>query len=325
MTATTHVEAMQVPGRRLGRRAPKNAPHLKLGSFLTGVVPEHPVAADHLAGATYGLYGNDTYGDCGPTSVANQRRLVTAHLGGAEQDPSQDDVFDLYRRSGNPGFDPATDADDNGVDMQTMLEAVQSGGIGGVKCLAFAKVDVSNLDEVRAAISIFGSLLLGVNLEIAQQQQTNLGLWDYQRSSEWGGHAVLAGRYTSASQGADVAVVTWGEQVSTTDAFWTHQVEEAWVVIWPEHLGTVEFQQGVDQAKLAASFEALTGRPFPVQPSPQPDPGPAPVPSPPAVDPADEALVAALGPWLSEHHTGGNRRAVHAVETWMAAKGLRAS
>jgi hypothetical protein len=323
MTATTHVETEQVQGRRLGRRAPKNAPHLKLGSFLTGAVPAHPAAVDHLAGATYGLYGNDTYGDCGPTSVANQRRLITADLAGTEQDPTQDDVFDLYRRSGNPGFDPATDADDNGVDMQTMLEAVQSGGIGGVRCLAFAKVDTSNLDEVRAAISIFGSLLLGVNLETAQQAQTNNGLWDYQRSSEWGGHAVLAGRYTSASSGADVTVVTWAQEVGTTDAFWTHQVEEAWVVIWPEHLGSTVFQQGVDMAQLAADYEALTDRPFPDKPAPVP--GPAPVPAPPVVDAADEVLVHALGPWLNEHHTGDNRRAVHAVETWMAAKGLSAS
>lgn len=322
MTATTHVETEQVQGRRLGRRPAKNAPHLKLAAFLTGVVPEHPTAVDHLAGATYGLYGNDTYGDCGPTSVANQRRLITAHLAGAEQDPSQDDVFDLYRRSGNPNFDPATDADDNGVDMQTMLEAVQSGGIGAVKCLAFAKVDVSNLDEVRAAISIFGSVLLGVNLETAQQTQTNNGLWDYQQSGEWGGHAILAGRYTSATHGADVSVVTWAEIVATTDAFWTHQVEEAWVVVWPEHLGTVAFQQGVNLAALAEAYSALTGRPFPVQPSPQPAPGPAPVPAPPAVDPADEALVADLRHWLNEHHTGDNRRAAHAVETWMAAKGL---
>lgn len=311
-----HIETVVVDGQRLGRRPPKNSPHLKLASFLTGVVPEHPAAVDHLAGATYGLYGNDQFGDCGPTSVANQRRLVTAHLSGAEQDPSQNDVFDLYRRSGNPGFDPATDADDNGVDMQTMLEAVQSGGIGGVRCLAFAKVDTSNLDEARAAISIFGSVLLGVNLETAQQNQTGNGLWDYQPSGEWGGHAVLAGRYTSASRGGDVAVVTWAEIVATTDAFWTRQVDEAWVVVWPEHLGTVEFQQGVNLAQLGADFTALTGRPFPGA-GPNPPEPPAP-----AVDPADRALASTLGPWLNERHTGDNRRAATAVRTWMAAKGL---
>jgi hypothetical protein len=60
--------------------------------------------------------------------VANSRKLITRYLDAAEVSPSQNDVFDLHRRSGNPGFDPTLAAedpnqDDNGVDMQTMLEA----------------------------------------------------------------------------------------------------------------------------------------------------------------------------------------------------------
>lgn len=321
MTATTHVETEQVQGRRLGRRPAKNAPALRLATMLTGTVPAHPSSADHFQEVTdWGLYENDRFGDCGPTSAANQRKLVTRYLAGLEQSPTQDDVFALYRAAGNPDFDPTSGAGDNGVDMQTMCEALVKVGIGGTKALAFAKVDQSNLEEVKAGIAIFGSLLLGVDLEVAQQGQTNNGLWDYQASSEWGGHAILAGVYGSSSTGADVDVITWAQVVGLTDRFWQNQVQEAWVVVWPEHLEHAAFLEGVDQAALAADFEALTGRPFPVQPSPQPGPGP--VPAPPAADAADEALVTALGPWLSEHHTGDNRRAVHAVETWMAAKGI---
>jgi hypothetical protein len=322
MTATTHVETTQLPGRRLGRRAPKNADHLKLADLLTGVVPAHPATDDNLSRATYGLYQNDRFGDCGPTSAANMRRQITMYLTGVEHDPTQDDVFALYRASGNPNFDPTTGADDNGVDMQTMCEALTTVGIGGVKALAFAKVDHTNLDEVKAAVAIFGGLLLGVNLETAQQTQTDNGVWDVQQSPEWGGHEILAGAYRAVSSGADVTVITWAQTVGLTDRFWEQQVEEAWVVVWPEHLGHVAFLEGVDQAALAADYTALTGRPFPVQPSPQPVPGPAPVPAPPVVDPADQALVATLRPWLNEHHTGDNRRAVTAVRTWMATKAL---
>lgn len=314
------------PTRKLGRRAPSNRPALRLGPLLTGTVPTHPASADHFARVSdWGLYRNDAYGDCGPTSVANSRKLITRYLTTAEQSPTQDDVFDLYRRSGNPGFDPATDADDNGVDMQTMLEAVHAGGIGGIRCVAFAKVDPKDLDEVRAAVSIFGFVLLGVDLEVAQQTQTGAGLWDYGRSSEWGGHAVLAGRYATGLSDR-LGVVTWGEVVDTTDAFLGHQLEEAWVVIWPEHLGTQAFQQGVDQGALARDYQALTGREFPVQPAPAPQP-PAPVPvvppSPaPVVDAADAALVAALGPWASQRHVGANHAAAVAFERWKRAKGL---
>src|SRR6185295_14375671 len=104
-----------------------------------------------------------------PVSVANSLKLITLTGDGTEISVTQNDVFDLYRRSGNPNFDPETGKDDNGVDMQTMLEALLKGGIGGRTPLAFAKVDAHNLDEVRAAIAYFGCVLFGVDLQVAQQ------------------------------------------------------------------------------------------------------------------------------------------------------------
>ena len=55
--------AVRVPGK-YGRRAPKRAPMLKLGPLLTGVVPEHPAAADYLAamGGGWQILGNDGAG-----------------------------------------------------------------------------------------------------------------------------------------------------------------------------------------------------------------------------------------------------------------------
>ena len=49
------------------------------------------------------------------------------------------------------------------------------------------------------------------------------------------------------------------QETSFTDGFWANGVEEAWVVIWPEHLGTKEFLEGVDLAELAADYQAMTG------------------------------------------------------------------
>jgi hypothetical protein len=177
------------------------------------------------------------------------------------QAPSQDEVFDLYRRSGNPNFDPATGVDDNGVNMQLMLQAVVSGGIGGVKGLGFAKVDTRNEEELKAAVAIFGFLLFGVNLENAQKTQTNSGVWDYSWSLAWGGHAILGAAYEA--NGIDV--VTWAQRVRMTDRFVQKQLDEAWVLIWPEHLRDKTFLEGVDMQALAKDFSAITGRPFPVK------------------------------------------------------------
>lgn len=312
-------ESIIHPGRRLGRRPPKRAPALRLGRYLTGVVPAHPLTADHFGKvAAWEMGGNDQFGTCGPTSVANLRRLIVGYLaaGAPAVVPTLADVFDLYRRSGNPRFDPSLPAgdpiqDDKGVDMQTMLEALVAGGIGGVKPLAFAAVDHASLDELRAAIDLFGGLLYGVTLEMAQRTQTDAGLWNYLASPEWGGHAILAGRYTSRARGEDVAVVTWTQVVGTTDAFEAHQLQEAWVVIWPELLASASFQAGVDLGVLAADYKALTGKDFPAVVPPGPAPAPAPTPGP---SPAPSGLLQELAALY--------RRDVAAVEAWLKAHGL---
>lgn len=303
----------------LGRRPAKNAPALRLAPLLTGVVPAHPTVADHFSQVRRWFLGrNSEFGTCGPTSVANYLKLVFRYLLGEDITVTDDAIFDLYRRSGNPNFDPATGDGDQGVDMQTMCEALVAGGIQivradgrleTVKPVAFAKVNADSLDEVRAAISIFGGVLFGVDLEDAQQSQTDIlpPLWDYRASLDWGGHAVAAGRYTSAAAGSDISVVSWANIVGTTDAFCRAQLDEAWVVVLPQHLDHPAFQQGVDLAAFADAYRQLTGRQLPV-PAPQPD--------------ADHQLATALRAWTGAKHVGANAAAARAVRTWMRAKGL---
>ena len=53
---------------------------------------------------------------------------------------------------------------------------------------------------MRAVTSIFGASILAVDLDVAQQGQTDAGLWDYvARSGTWGGHAIPGGAYTSSA------------------------------------------------------------------------------------------------------------------------------
>lgn len=288
-----------VEGRRLGKKKPVDKPRLELSRYLTGVVPAHPPIVDHFSRINdWGLYHNDEFGVCGPTFVANSRKLTTGYLAAQEQEPTDQEVFDLYRRSGNPRFDPNKawndpTQDDNGVIMQDMLAEVVKNGFAGVNALGFAAVDTKNLDEVRAAIAIFGFLGFGVDLKTAQQEQTNHRLWDYvSGSGEWGGHAILAGRYAdSTDDGQDrLAVITWADVVDCTDNFLLNQLDEAWVVIWPEHLQDRTFMEGIDLATFAQDYEQITGRPFPVPISPTPvPPAPAPAPTPPAPTPAPPA------------------------------------
>jgi hypothetical protein len=283
------------PTLKTGLRPPKPMlPTLRLGDFLTGVVPSHPVTLDYLnttKGVTFGLYTNDTFGICGPTAVANSRRLTTAKLIGTMQAPTQADVNDLYRRSGNPRFDPTLSPDDprqddNGVNLQEMLDEVVKNGIGGVKALAHASVDVSNLDEVAAAIAIFGGVLTGVNLQKSQQAQTDRGFWDYSPAAPWGGHAIVHGSYGPKGEG----LISWAKYIIATMAFLKHQLSEVRVVIWQEHLTDNGFLEGVDLAALASGYQSLTGRRFPAVVPPKP-----PVPPAPPIPSSSLVVTAALG------------------------------
>ena len=308
-----------------GRRPPKRAPAIRLGEVLTGVVPEHPAAADYLAALHGGweMLGNDSAGDCVAVTWANVRRLVTATLA-TENYPSQAEVWKVYKTQ-NPDFNPDGDPNvngpgspaDQGMDIQTLLEyLVKTGGPDGVKAVGFASVNLSDPDEVKAAIAIFGYVWTGLNVLDANMDEFNTDRpWDYVAGSPLdGGHSVVTGGYGApgaGSLGGDERFITWAEETSFTDAFWSHETEEAWVVIWPEHLGSEEFLAGVDMTMFAADYTAITGRPFPV---------PVPPPPPPA-DP-DAALWAVAGPWCAQTRTRPDLVMLKAaLEAWHAATG----
>lgn len=289
---------------QFGRKTPKNAPAISFRAILSGTIPPHPSAEDYGQAFTgWQMLGNDRYGDCVAVTWANQRALVSTVLAGKTEYPNQTEVFDLYKTQ-NPNFP----SQDNGMDIQTALEyLVNSGGPDGVKALAFARVDYSNVEELRAAHAIFGQVWYGVNVLNVNMTQFNQGQpWDYDpRSNIDGGHSITGVGYDSNY----TDFVTWAQETKWTEAFRTHQIEEAWVVIWPEHLGSKEFQQGVDLNALATAYTQITGSPFPVNPNPQPQP--------PTNDPELVAFAAVGDAWL---HSG---QAVHSPVFAAAFKKLK--
>jgi hypothetical protein len=259
---------------RLGRKPPVDKPRLKLASFLkAGAVPDHPSTVDYGAAINdWQMLGNDRWGDCVAVTWANNRYLTTEYLGQPYY-PTLPQVLDFYKTQ-NPGFPN----EDEGMVIQLALETLQrQGGPDGVKAVAFAEVDHTNLDEMRAAVAIFGGLWYGVDVTQANEDEFPSQPWDYVRNSPvLGGHAIVGTGYDPR-----LRFVTWAEETEFTDAFVQHQLEEAWAVIWPEHLGSRQFQQGVNLEQLAADYKSLTGRDLPIPeptptPQPPPDPGAAP-------------------------------------------------
>jgi hypothetical protein len=308
-------------------------PAIRLSRSLTGVVPVHPPAADYLARlGNWQMLGNDAKGDCVAVTWANTRRLVTATLTD-ERYPSLADTLKVYATQNAGGAD-------NGMVIQTLLGwLAKNAPPDGVKALGFAKVDHTNPDEVKAAIAIFGSVWTGIGVLQANETQFDSGQpWDYVSGSpDVGGHSIIVGGYGPPQGGAlggDERFITWAAETSFTDAFWQKLVDECWAVIWPEHLGSKAFQEGVDLAAFAADYTAITGKPFPVPvplpplppPPPPPPVPPVPVPVPPmgpdVATPADVALAGTLGQWPFKRHVGPNKAAAQAIVAWEHAKNL---
>lgn len=307
--------------RAYGRRTPKRAAAIPFARIFTGVTPEHPASADYAEPLNGGwkMLGNDVARVCGPVTWANFRRLVTA-IAGAEKYPDQDAVYELYRTQ-NPDFDPNGDPNvngpgspaDRGVDLQTLLEyLVKTGGPDGVKALAFARVNPSDPEEVKAAVAILGGVWTGIVVQEANQQDfADSKPWDYHRSSpDEGGHSVLTVGYApqgsaKGSLGGDERFLTWAEETSFTDRYFGRKVEELYAVIWPEHLTHPNFLAGIDLAALAKAYEEITGRKFPVDvnPTPVPTPPPAPTPSPaPDLDPRLVQTAQLMSGWAKDNN-----------------------
>jgi hypothetical protein len=293
-----------------GWRGPTERPVLDFGKYLAALLPEYPVTADHMSSvATWNGATNKLYGTCGPCSYANLIIMSYWYLTGELVTVTDEQIFAFYEASGNPNFDPQTHQGDNGVDNSVMLAAAQHTGLeithadGStefIKAVAYGTLSGQNLiEQMRAATALFGGVLIGVMLEIAQQAQTRAtpAIWNYSASPEWGGHDIFGGSYSSQS-GNDEQVISWLKKVGMSETFEGNQVQEVFVALIPIMLDHAPIIQGIDWNTLAADFQDLTGRPFPIPiPAPAPPPAPdPPSPDPPATDP-DVALSAAFQAW----------------------------
>lgn len=304
-------------GLKLGKKPPLDKPALRLRSILSGTVPDHPPEAHHLNIAGWKMLGNDRWGDCVAVTYADLRRLMS-RLVGAERYFTLDEVLAIYRTQ-NPDFD---NGQDEGMYIHLLLDyLIKNGGTDGVFPIAFAKVDHKNLEEVEAAISIFGALWVGFTvqeLHMSHDWPNNLPFDYHPGDVDAGGHSVVFGGFDSDRVGPGKDLKTWGQVRTFTDRGFQECVDEAWAVIWPENLGTSQFQEGISRDKLAAAFHSLTGRVLPLPPVPIDPATPA--------DAADVEYAVAVKEYLRSRSKWSiftpAGKLVKASRVWLGRKGL---
>jgi hypothetical protein len=246
---------MSHPTLKLGNRTLIHTkPALSLSDFFTGVLPATP-PVDYLTYRTrWPWWLNNQYGTCVAATWAGVLALVTFYLTGGEVILTDADIEAIYKTQ-NPNFP----AEDNGMDIQKLLEYLQQTG----KIAAFGTVAKSQHD---AGISIFGFEWTSIAVRASFYDDYNAGrpIRYVPSSTLEGYHSVMsAGHRDTAAD--DVRFETWTRECGFTQAFWnSSDVGTTWAVILPEHLKSKEFMAAMDIPALAAAFKTLTGRDLPM-------------------------------------------------------------
>lgn len=237
--------------------ADPSLPRIKLAPhFSPDGPPPYQVDWHSKVRDLWGMYLNNAIGDCTCAEVAHQILSASTYGEGRPVRLSDEDVLVAY--CDITGFDPYTGANDHGALIQDVLSYWRTVGFGGHKCVAFAEVNPDDMAEVKNAVSVFGSLDLGMQVPASAREQFAAGQpWDVGGDDRIvGGHSVELAGYDQSY----LYVVTWGKVTRMTYRFWHEYVSESWAVIMPEWLdANGEDPQGVNLRTLESDLWELTG------------------------------------------------------------------
>lgn len=207
---------------KLGKLAPKFHPKtLDLSKFLKSDAPlpdpgkiylEYKIPPDQI-----GMFGNDQFGDCTCAMVAHWLMVITAHTGTLVL-PTEDEVIGMYEAV-CPGFDPDTDANDNGAAITDVLDYWNQVGLSGHKIDGWAQIATGDVLAQRQALYAFLGIGTGVQLPAIAQTQFSAGeAWDVVPNDGGieGGHAIL--ETGAGSEGVNFQ--SWGKGDVKATAAW---------------------------------------------------------------------------------------------------------
>jgi|SRR5665213_258515 len=225
---------------KLGKKPPKfNAKTLDFARFLKAPVPLPPPLAKRaweykIPSNAWGMYGNDTIGDCTCASKAHILMVVSANAGHLITPPLAD-VIEMY--SAVSGYDPSTGANDNGAAMTDVNDYLLSHGLSGRKVLGWVQIDQTNRTHFEQCVALFGACDVGVQLPNSAMTQFNNGeAWDIVKNDGGidGGHDVPYFGYGSQGE----TCVTWAQLQPTGIPWFMKYVDEGYGIIWDDWFDT---------------------------------------------------------------------------------------
>ena len=303
---------------KLGRLPNSGRPRIKLTADLipaTAYAP--PPSVDwysHVPAASWGMDGNDAYGDCTCAEIDHAVKTMQVAAGNPEVKSSAQEVLNAY--AAITGWNPNDPSSDQGAEMQSVRDFWRKTGftLGGKpdKVALFAQVDHTNLMLVRWCIDRFGEVGVGVNFPASAMDQFNADMpWDVVKGSQVeGGHAVAAVGYDAQY----IYLVSWGRVVPATWAWFVAYTEECWTQLSTDWINAASGEDALGEVAyaLGEQFRAVTGQ---ANPFPAPSPAPAPTPQPAGSLPPDVTAWAQRTldrPW----HSKQDKKAAQELLDW---------
>lgn len=207
---------------------------------------------------TWGMLGNDKYGDCVWAGACHEHELWTAEAYGIEAPFKDGNALSAY--SAVTGFKPDDPATDQGTDVLSAYKYRQHTGVLDAvgkrhKITAYVQVDHSNVDRVVEAIYLFGCVGIGIQFPETAMDQFNANKpWSVVKGAKVDGGHYIPG---VGLHNGMIEVVTWGKRIGMTKEFFATYADEVFVPLSAEHFTDGRSPYGFDVAALQRDLAAL--------------------------------------------------------------------
>lgn len=244
----------------LGKRPPSDfgSDNVMLKSVLATALPAAPAHFGHgNMFSDWGMLGNDAVGDCAFAGSDHEHMLWTGIGNRGSLSTKFKTANTLADYSALTGYDPANPSTDQGTQVYQLMDYRRTTGVidaAGVR----HKIDLAvrlpkpfSWTEFIRAVWCFKVVAVGTLIPGSAMDQFNAGQpWDY--VGDWnidGGHYIPA--VGTPDRDTEIAVITWGQRQLMTRSFFEEYVDELWVPLSREAMGSVESAlKVVDWAKV---------------------------------------------------------------------------
>lgn len=243
---------MSIPARTPGKfgRLPALIPAglRDLTYYAAGPLPKAPASVAVPEVASWGMLGNDTYGDCGVAGAEHGFMAAASDVHQAEHFPADQQCVNYYLTY--------TGGQDSGVVLSQFLAYVRQNGYLGHTVSAYAPVAVQDIPTLQFAVDAYDFAYCGITVSQEMLQAFNDGQpWtlDNVLADPEGGHCVPVVAYDSAW----LYIVTWGQIQKVAYSAWHHIADEAWAVLTGELVAAKTDGHGINLAALQADLSRL--------------------------------------------------------------------